>query len=287
MKVAFIGLGIMGSRMALNLLKSGAELSVWNRTASAADELVRAGATRADTAAEAVREADLVFSMLSTPSVVEAVFLGREGALRAMPKASLWADCSTVDPSFSRRCAVAASEQGVRFVDAPVAGTKPHAAGAQLSFFVGGSEEDFQAVKPLAETMGAKVLYLGEVGQGASFKMLVNSMLAQSMLVFSETVVLGQRLGLDREFLLKVLPTLVVSAPVTQAKANMIRKGDYDVMFPLEWMHKDLHLAAVAAYEVQQPLPMANTAKEIYAEALRAGMGRLDFAAIHKYLEEK
>ena len=284
MKIAFLGLGIMGSRMAANLLQRGVDLTVWNRTPSAAAELQQSGAKLAATAAESVRDADLVFSMLSTPKAVAEVFFGPEGALASMKPGAIWADSSTVNPSFTRRSAELAAARTIRFVDAPVAGTKPHAQNAQLTFFVGGTEADFEAVKPYAAMMGQKVLHLGGVGQGASFKMLVNSMLAQSMLVFSETVVLGEKLGLDRSFLLKTLPNLVVSAPFTAAKAPMIEQDEYEVMFPLEWMHKDLHLATTSAYEVKQPLTMANTAKELYARAVEMGLGRLDFAAVHRVL---
>ena len=107
------------------------------------------------------------------------------------------------------------------------------------------------------------------------------------MAIFSETVLLGEKLGISRNFLLNALPNLVVSAPFTKFKAEMIKNGDYEVQFPLEWMHKDLHLAAITAYELNHPLYLANLAKEIFAEANRQGMGRLDFAAIHKYLEER
>ena len=137
------------------------------------------------------------------------------------------------------------------------------------------------------EFMGQKVLHIGETGKGASFKMLVNAMLAQSMLIFSETILLGEKMGLDKDFLLNVIPNLVVAAPFTKAKAEMIRQEDYEVQFPLEWMHKDLHLATLTAYENDQPLYLANLAKELFANAKKEGLGRLDFAAIHKFLDGK
>lgn len=241
----------------------------------------------APTAAEAVSKADVVFGMLSTPEVVRDIFLSEKGALTAMKPNAIWADCSTVNPSFSRTCAGAAAARNIHFLDTPVAGTKPHAEQAELVFFVGGDKEPLTTIQPLLDTMGRKTMHIGEVGQGASFKMLVNILLAQSMLIFSEAVVLGEKIGIDRSFLLDILPNLVVSAPFTKAKAELIRKDEYEVQFPLEWMQKDLHLAAVTAYEHQQPLYLANLAKEVYAEANRAGLGRLDFAAIHRFLEER
>ena len=116
--------------------------------------------------------------------------------------------------------------------------------------------------------------------------MLVNMMLAQSMIMFSETILLGEKMGLDKQFLLDTIPNLVVAAPFTKFKAEMIRQDDYKVQFPLEWMYKDLHLATLTAYEHQQPLYLANMAKELFAKATNEGLGRLDFAAVHKVLEK-
>lgn len=285
MKVSFIGLGIMGSRMAANLLKQGVDLTVYNRSAQAMQPLLTQGAQVAESVQTAVQDADIVISMLSTPEVVTEVFLKkRTGAIHHMKPNSLWADCSTVNPSFSRNCHTRATDLDLRFLDAPVAGTKPHAADAQLVFFVGGDTDDFSQMEPYMKYMGNKAMHMGGPGQGASLKMLVNLMLAQSMVIFSETVILGKKMGLDADFLLNMLPNLPVSAPFLQAKTGMIQSGDYEVNFPLELMHKDLHLATLSAYEVGQPLHVANAAKELFAEAKAAGFGRLDFAAIHQWI---
>lgn len=287
MKITFIGLGIMGSRMAANLLKNGVDVTVFNRSKAPVEALLEQGAKTADSANAAAAEADIVFSMLSTPKVVEYIFLNENGVLSEMKKGSIWVDCSTVNPSFSLKSKTVAEQAGIHFVDAPVAGTLPHAQNAELVFFVGATKELLEKIEPYLNFMGKKVINIGEVGKGASFKMLVNIMLAQSMIIFSEAVLLGDKMGIDKDFLLSVVPNLVVSAPFTKFKAEMIKGGEYDVQFPLEWMHKDLHLAAVTAYEMNQPLYLANVAKELFAEANKNGMGRLDFAAIHKYLEEK
>lgn len=287
MKVSFIGLGIMGSRMAANLLKQEIEVTVFNRSKPVLELLKNQGATVADTINEAVQGADLVFSMLSTPEVVEQLFLSEGGALAAMQAGAIWADCSTVNPAFSQKSKCAADEVGVRFMDAPVAGTKPQAENAELVFFVGADKELLNIVQPYLNSMGTKVMHLGEPGKGSAFKMLVNSMLAQSMIIFSEAVLLGEKMGLDKDFLLDTLPNLAVSAPFTKFKAAMVKADDYDVQFPLEWMHKDLHLATLTAYELNQPLYLANLTKEIFAEANNKGMGRLDFAAIHRWLERR
>lgn len=286
MKIAFIGLGIMGSRMAKNLLKNGVDLSVWNRSKEAEKDLVEGGAKSSSNVADTVKEADVVFSMLSTNDAVKSVFLKDENALASMNSGAIWVDCSTVNPSFSKEMSLEAESRNIRFVDAPVAGTKPHAENAELVFFVGSDVNTLSSIQPYLAMMGKKVMHLGAVGKGASFKMLVNLILAQSMIVFSETVLLGEKLGLDKQFLLDTIPNLVVSAPFTKFKSEMIKEDDYEVQFPLEWMHKDLHLATLTAYEHKQPLYLANAAKELYAKANRNGLGRLDFAAIHRLLED-
>lgn len=282
-QVSLIGLGIMGSRMAKNLLKNGVDLTVYNRSPEPLEKLKKSGARAADSYQAAVRDADIVITMLARPEVVRKVIL--EAALPSMKKNALWVDCSTVNPSFSEESARKASKYGVRFLDAPVAGTLPQAENAELVFFVGGPKGDFQTVEALLPFMGKKVLHIGPTGKGSAFKMLVNALLAQSMAAFSETVLLGEKMGLDRDFLLNALPTLPVTAPFIQAKAEMIRSGNYEQMFPLELMHKDLHLAGLTAYEVGQPLYLANLTKELFANAKTSGLGRKDFAAIYAHLQ--
>jgi 3-hydroxyisobutyrate dehydrogenase-like beta-hydroxyacid dehydrogenase len=287
MNITFIGLGIMGSRMAANLLKNDVNLTVYNRSPEVAEALGQKGARVAGSISEAVANADLVFSMLSTPEVVASIFFGEKGALSDMKPNAIWADCTTVNPSFSLQADEEAEKHDVRFLDAPVAGTKPQAQNGELVFFIGGEQALLTEIEPYLGFMGKKILNIGETGKGASFKMLVNIMLAQSMLIFSESILLGEKMGIDKDFLLNVIPNLVVSAPFTKFKAEMVRSGDYEVQFPLEWMQKDLHLAAVTAYELQQPLYLANLTQEIYAAANQSGLGRLDFAAIHKFLDEQ
>lgn len=285
MNVSFLGLGIMGSRMAQNLLKSGINPTVFNRSQAPIQDLVQAGASTAASWKDAVKNADIVFTMLATPEAVAETALSEDGFLSAMKENALWVDCSTVNPSFSLKQAAAAAAYNLRFVDAPVAGTKGVAESGSLIFLAGGTEQDIKEIQPLLDIMGSKTIHAGDIGKGTSLKMLVNAMLAQSMLVFSETVLLGEKLGLSKDFLLNMLPNLPVIAPFTKAKAEMIRKNDYEVEFPLELMHKDLHLVALTAYENNLPLYSVNMAKEVFAGAKKSGLGREDFSAVFKYLE--
>lgn len=287
MKIAFIGLGIMGSHMASNLAKNNIHLTVYNRTPKQIENFENTTIIYANSVENAVKDADIVFSMLSTPQVVEEVFFGEEGALSSMKKNAIWADCSTVNPSFSKIAFDEASKHEIRFLDTPVSGSKIPAEKAELIFLVGGKEETLTEIQPYLNMMGNKVLHIGDIGKGASFKMIVNMMLAQSMLIFSEAILLGEKMGISKEFLLDTIPNLIVSAPFTKLKVNSIKNNNYNVEFPLEWMHKDLHLAAITAFELNQPLYLANLTKELYAGAKQQGMGRDDMSAIYKFLEQK
>jgi len=284
MNITFIGLGIMGSRMARQLLDQGVNLTVYNRSQEAMEALVAAGARKARSFEHAVIDADIVFSMLSTPDVVEEIFLSKNGLLDQMEEEALWVDCSTVNPSFSVHAAQIAKAKDIRFLDAPVAGSAPQAEAKTLIFMVGGQEQDLSTAHPYFEMMGQRIMHLGPNGKGASFKMLINAMLAQSMTIFSETVLLGRKMGFDEAFLLENLPKSPVSAPFTKSKAEKILQQDDSVDFPLEWMHKDLHLATQTAYEVGQPLHLASTVEALYASAKSQGLARKDFSAIYNFL---
>lgn len=285
MNVAFIGLGIMGSRMAKNLLNcNGISLTVFNRSPEAMTALEKAGAKAADSARAAVAGADVVFTMLSAPEVVEKVAFGDEGFVDAMEQGALWVNCSTVNPSYTRECDQRVRAHSLRFLDAPVAGTKMPAETGELTFLLGGESDDVEQVRPLIEHMGQKILHVGPAGQGSAFKMLVNALLAQSMLVYSETALLGEKLGFSRDFLMDTLPNLPVTAPFLKGKAGLIKEGHYEAQFPLELMLKDLHLLDLTAYEEKQPLFLAGLAKSIYGQANNAGHERDDFAAVFDYL---
>ena len=284
MQIGFIGLGIMGSRMARNLLASGHELTVYNRTRERADPLVAAGATRADTPAAAASGAEALITMLSTHVVIQTLAVEENGFLAAMPRGCRWVDCSTVHPGFVRWMAGLAGAHGVHYVDAPVAGTKGPAATGELIFLAGGRRKDIDYCQPLFDSMGQKVIHMGGIGQGAAMKMAVNLMLGSAMAAYSEALVLGESLGLSRQMMAEVLLASPVSAPFLKAKQALIDQGNFDAHFPLRWMRKDLQLAAQSAYEQGVALPALNAIKELYALAEKDGMGAQDFAAVWQFL---
>jgi len=288
MRIAFIGLGIMGSRMAMNLLKKGHELALYNRTRQKAEPLVASGARWARTPAEAAGQAEVVITMLAKPDVIEEAALHKEnGFLDRLGKNALWIDCSTVNPSFTKRMAEEAKKRTVRFLDAPVMGSKIPAEQGQLLFFVGGEKADLEETRPLFEAMGRAVVPVGGCGMGSAMKIVNNIMVAQAMIAFSESVVLGMSLGIPKDMLLNALSTSPVFPPVLAVRKTKIESGVFDPDFHLKWMYKDLQLAADTAYEAGVAMPATNTAKELFALAVRNGLGEQDLSAVYKLLSEK
>lgn len=286
MNVAFIGLGIMGSRMAKNLLYADHHLVVYNRTRHKAEPIIEQGAIWADTPKEAVKERDVVITMLSTPQIVHKLAVGKEGFLPHMPKNSVWIDCSTVDPALSRLMATRAEPHRVRFIDAPVAGSKEPAEQGNLVFLAGGDKGDVEAVKPLFEAMGKAVIHVGENGMGTSMKMVVNSLLAQSMMAFTEACKLGKSLGIDEEQLFDTLLGGPVAAPFIRSKRSHLAKHLNETEFPLQWMLKDLHLVSKTAYDSGVAMPQMQIVKELFTLANANGWGEKDFSSIYHFMNE-
>lgn len=287
MTIGFIGTGIMGSRMAQNLLNNGYDLIVHNRTEANAQAIIEAGATWAESPAAVAKQADTVITMLAHPNAVEAVALGNNGLLDALSEGSLWIDCSTVNPMFVRRMAAEATARGIHYMDAPVAGSKNQAQAAQLVFFVGGSADDVEQCRPLFEAMGKAINHVGDVSMGTSLKLVINHLLATSMLAFAEGMALGESLGIDRETLLNTIVGGPVAPPYLAGKRDNIASDNYETEFPLRWMQKDTAMVAETAYETGVAMPSANITKEIYQLAARYGFGEQDFSAIYAFLMHK
>jgi 3-hydroxyisobutyrate dehydrogenase-like beta-hydroxyacid dehydrogenase len=287
LKVGFIGLGIMGSRMAANLQARGYSLIVFNRTRNKAEALLRGGATWGTTPVGVAEKADVLFTMLANPEAVEAAALGTEGFLRALRPGSIWVNSSTVNPSFARRMAEEARANGVRYLDAPVTGSRDAAAGAQLLFLVGGDATDLEVCRPLLSSMGKRIVHVGGHGLGSALKMVNNLLGAVSMAAFAEGAALGEALGVPRQTIFDTLLGGPMVAPVVAAKRGKIEREDYEADFSMRWMQKDLHLASISGYEAGVALPVVNVTKEIYRLAMREGYADQDFVAIYAFLNSK
>ncbi len=272
--------------MAANLQKAGIEIIVNNRTRAKASELIANGAVWAETPADVAKQSSVLITMLGDPEIVNTVALGEDGFLKHMNPGSLWVDCSTVDPGFSREMATAAKQYGVRFMDAPVAGTKGPAEKGELVFLVGGAEADLKEVAHLLDAMGKKTLHLGaEAGRGASMKMLINALLAQAMLSFSEILTVGEAMDFEQSKLLDILLNLPVTAPfLSNVRPLLADSANATTNFPLKWMHKDLRLANKTAAELDVNTGSLQKAEELYNKAKEAGFADSDFSSIYWYL---
>ncbi len=288
MKVGFIGLGIMGSRMALNLQKKGHELVVYNRSRDKAGTLLAGGARWASSPADvAAAGIEVLVTMLSKPEIVREAALGKNGFLEKLPSGALWVDSSTVNPSFSLQMAAEAARRGVHFLDAPVAGSKVPAEKAQLLFLVGGDAADVEKARPLFDAMGRQVVHAGGHSAGAGLKMVNNLLLGLSMLAYAEALVLGELLGISRAMMLDALASSPVISPFLNGKRGKIETGNFEAEFPLQWLQKDLELASETAFETGAALPATSVAKEVYALAMRRGLAEKDLSAIYQFLSEK
>ena len=283
MKIGFIGLGIMGSRMAANLQKHDYSLVVFNRTHGKAEPLLDQGATLAVSSPNLADQVDVLFTMLAHPDAVEQAALGANGFLSHLKSNTIWVDCSSVNPSFSKKMAAAAAAGHIRFVDAPVTGSAPVATDGKLTFWVGGDAADVDTVRPLLLCMGNKIVHVGGPGMGASMKMVVNLLLGTGMAAFAEAMELGQGLGLSQKMLFDSLLSTPTVAPFLSLKREKIEGGNYAAEFPLRWMQKDMQLASVSAYESGVALPLTNVTKEIYRLAMRGGHETNDFSAIYEF----
>lgn len=287
MKLGFIGLGIMGGHMAANLQRAGHTLTVHNRSRAKAEPLLAAGASWAETPVAAAQGAEVLITMLSEPAAVRALGEGPQGFLSGLARGSLWMDCSTVNPSFSREMGATCAAVGVRFLDAPVSGSRAPAEKGELAFLVGGDAADVEAVQPLLDVMGNKVSHMGPAGAGTAMKMVTNLLLGLGAAAFAEALVLGESLGIAKETLLDSLLGGRMTPAFLAGKKAKLASGRYDVDFPLQWLHKDLQLASATAYETGAVLPTAHAAKEVFGLARAAGLGEQDYIAVYEALAHR
>jgi 3-hydroxyisobutyrate dehydrogenase-like beta-hydroxyacid dehydrogenase len=282
MRVAFLGLGIMGRPMASSLVKAGHEVSVWSRTAGKVVE----GARSATSPAEASRGAEVVWMCVSDTEAVESVLFGSQGVEESLAQGMTIVDSSTISPSATRQFSERVRARGVQYVDAPMTGSKVAAEGGTLIFMVGGEETVIESLKPLFSAMGKVFFRMGETGKGQAAKLAMNLQIALIYEGFAEGLTLATKLGVDVENLISVIQASMVRSGVVDYKAPFVLKRDFTPNFPLRLMHKDIRLALEAAKEVRVKLPALETVEEVYEMATEDGHENLDYAATLTLLEK-
>jgi len=285
-RIGFIGLGIMGSRMAANLCRAGFPVAAWNRTRAKAEALAEAhGATVADTPAAAAEGADAVITMVVDSPEVEAVLFGEQGAARSLREGELAIDMSTIAPSASRAIGGLLRGQGVGFLDAPVSGSSPKAEDGTLTIMAGGEAADFDRARPAFEAMGELIVHAGPQGHGSMVKLINNTVAAVNAATLAEALALGRAAGLDMGALVEVMRASSAASLMLDIKAGPMLEGDYDPLFRLAHMLKDIRHTLAEAEGLGAELGLAKLAEGLYAEADSEGLGDADFAAVFRVVE--
>jgi 3-hydroxyisobutyrate dehydrogenase-like beta-hydroxyacid dehydrogenase len=282
MRIAFLGLGIMGRPMAANLVKAGHEVAVWNRTPGKQVE----GARVATTPGDAANGAEVVWMCVSDTKAVEHVLFGPGGVETTISSGAVVVDSSTISPTAERQFADRLKAKGVDYVDAPVTGSKVAAEAGSLIFMVGGDESVLARIDPLFKAMGKQVFRMGETSKGQAAKIVMNLQIALIFEGFAEALTLAAKLGVSLESLLPLIQASMVRSGVVDYKAPFILKRDFTPNFPLKLMLKDIRLARDAAKEARVKLPGLETVEEVYEMAAEEGQQDLDYAATLTLLEK-
>ncbi|MDJ0572091.1 MAG: NAD(P)-dependent oxidoreductase [Pleurocapsa sp. MO_192.B19] len=273
-KITVLGMGAMGSRMALSLLKAEHEVTVWNRRAGKTDLVVKAGAKVAETPRSAVKEADFVISMVRDDEASKQVWLNSEtGAMAGLSKNVIGIESSTLTVAWTKELAKEFKQKGVAFLDAPVAGTRPQAEAAKLIYFVGGDAATFTKAQPILQAMGSAVHSVGSVGSGMTIKLAVNALFGIQVSALGELIGLMHDCGLDEAKAVEILSSTPVCSPAAKMAASAMLVRNFSPLFPIELVEKDLSYAVKTAQSNQTTLPLVEAAQQVFATAIKEGYG--------------
>jgi 3-hydroxyisobutyrate dehydrogenase-like beta-hydroxyacid dehydrogenase len=285
-RVGFLGLGIMGSRMAANLARAGYPLTVWTHTAGKAERWAAEHAASAvATPAEVGERSDVVVTMLVDGDQVAATLLGEQGVAAAAPEGRLCVDCSTIGPPQTRTIGAALRERGIALVDAPVTGSSPRAEQGTLTIMAGGEPADVERALPLLETMGSLVVHVGELGQGEMVKLINNSLGAANAAALAEALLLGAATGIDLDKLQQVVGAGSGASAQLELKAAPMREHDFTTLFKTAHMQKDVRLCLEEAQAAGVPFPAAAHALDLLTAAMARGHADDDYASLIEAVE--
>jgi len=280
-RVGFLGLGIMGSRMAANLARAGFELAVWTHTPGKAERWASEhGATAFATPAEVAAHSDIVLSMVVDGEQVASVLLGEHGAIEAARAGLLCVDMSTIGPVDARRVAAALAERGVAMLDAPVTGSSPRAEAGTLTIMVGGEANDYARALPLLEPMGELIAHVGELGQGQMLKLINNALGAANAAAVAEALLLAHATGVDLDAFVRVTSAGSGASMQLTLKSGPMRAHDYSPLFKTAHMLKDVRLCLQEAESAGVPFPAASHARDVLAATIARGHSEQDYAAM-------
>lgn len=280
-KITLLGMGAMGSRMAMSLLKSGHEVTVWNRSVGKTSVLEQAGAKVASHPCDAVDNAEFVISMVRDDEASKQVWLDPDtGALAGFPKGAIAIESSTLTLDWIGNLGKEMKARNIEFLDAPVAGTRPQAEAAKLIYFVGGNENTFVKAKPILEAMGSTIHFVGAVGSGMTIKLAVNSLFGIQLSAIGELVGLMRECGLNETKAVEIISSTPVCSPAAKMAAGAMVARKFAPLFPIELVEKDLTYAIEAAKGKNETLPLVSSTQKIFAKAVEQGYGEDNITGI-------
>ncbi|MGA2051345.1 MAG: NAD(P)-dependent oxidoreductase [Terracidiphilus sp.] len=282
-QIGFIGLGLMGSRLARRLHADGWKIQAWNRSPQPAKEIQSQGIAIAASVAELVAGSDVILSSLANDAAVQSVYFDKGGVFSAVEPGTVILEMSTISPELSRSLHKRARTKGVNFLDVAISGSTPAVDAGTITLLAGGDKETFEQCVPLYESIAKQWFLIGPGSSGTQMKLVVNLLLGLDMQAMAEAVSLGEHLKIDRNVLLDVLSKTAVIAPAMLGKIRKIRDRDYSPEFPLRLMSKDMDLVMEAAKTAGAELPAASVAQSILASNVPAS-GNLDLSAITPFV---
>lgn len=286
LKVGFIGLGLMGKPMALNIHKKGFSISVYNRSPKRLADFKKLGIPIYPSPAILAKNSDIVMSMVTAPKDVKEVALGKNGIIEGAKPGTIYIDMSTIGPQAAKEVALGLSKKGIEFIDAPVTGSTDRAAAGELVIFVGGDKKILEKVKPVLKAMGTEINHIGAVGSGQAIKLVNNLIGGETIAVLGEAFMLGQSLGLTKKQIYEALKNTFSISPNMRNKMPMIVSGKYPVMFSVANMRKDLKLG-LTEKPSSTSLPILKITEGIYKKTMDKGFAYEDTAAIFKAIPGK
>lgn len=286
MKIAFIGLGIMGKPMAINLLKAGHELRVFDFNKAAVEEVKAAGAVACASSVETVEGVDAVITMLPNSPHVKSVMLENDKVAEKMPKTATFIDCSSINPMASREIAAELEKLGIDMMDAPVSGGQPKAVDGTLAFMVGGKQETFDKFKNVLAAMGSSVVRCGDVGAGNVTKLCNQTIVAVNIAALAEALQMGQMCGVEPEKIFEAIRGGLAGSTVMNAKAPMMMDQNFQPGFRIDLHIKDLNNVVDAAKAVDAPIPLTQSVLEMMKILHHDGDGSCDHSALLKYYQK-
>jgi 3-hydroxyisobutyrate dehydrogenase-like beta-hydroxyacid dehydrogenase len=283
-KLGFVGLGVMGGRMAKRLLDSGYAVTGYNRTKSKAEWLLETGMGWEESPRAVAEKADIIFTMVTNTEALQAVTSGPEGILAGLGPGKIYIDMSTVSPAASQALANQVSEKGAQMLDAPVSGSVSTLEEGKLSIMVGGDRQAFEQVRPVLEMIGPKVTHVGGNGLAVAMKIATNLSLAVQMLAFSEGVLLAEKSGIKRRTAVEVLLNSVIASPMVKYRGPFVLEMPEEAWFDVNMMQKDMDLALELGRQLDVPLPTTAITNELLTAARGMGMAEQDFAVLFNVL---